>query len=477
MTPSFHGPRPRSACRTRLPLDRVHAMRTAGRSARFGSVVADRDVDAVVISEPWTRSRNEPRTGCCFYPGRDRPAAVVVRVTPSHPAMVAGAQAACIPRSEVPASARVGSVSRRGFSLLVVSLILAGCGAQAQEDTATTPGTGPSETLAAPVGDLFAGGLVLLDEDVVGPPYYPEALSPAGGPRPSDSELLSEARRSRPPATRRCRTQPHAASRIRPSRSASPIRRCARRSSHSSERSPHPPSTGTRPARASPAWSSGPSGTAPSRNRSRRPAAASASSSTRASKRTPRPALGRSRTRGISPDGRLRPRGARRGRRAGLVHMQQLLADPTIADERTELAQSTNAWVVIRLNTHEAVLRSSPRAFRRCAERAPRGLERPYFAAFFDPLADPDTRQSLCKKRPPRLGSRQPARPPRSTSTSKQSCSSTRIRARLRGRARPGRRASRPRCRPGPRDARPSPSNPRRTGLMRVPRRPQYVRR
>ena len=47
-------PRPEAAERLPdpAPLDRVHAMRTARRSARFGPVVADRDVDAVVISEP-----------------------------------------------------------------------------------------------------------------------------------------------------------------------------------------------------------------------------------------------------------------------------------------------------------------------------------------------------------------------------------------------------------------------------------------
>jgi hypothetical protein len=73
-----------------------------------------------------------------------------------------------------------------------------------------------------------------------------------------------------------------------------------------------------------------------------------------------------------------------------LVHMQQLLADPTLAEEETELAQSTNAWVLIRLNTRaegSSTLRlvlpdGGPSVL-------PGGLERPYFAAFFDPAAPP----------------------------------------------------------------------------------------
>jgi hypothetical protein len=73
-----------------------------------------------------------------------------------------------------------------------------------------------------------------------------------------------------------------------------------------------------------------------------------------------------------------------------LVHMQQLLADPALAEEQTELAQSTNAWVLIRFNTRaegSSTLRlvlpdGGPSVL-------PGGLERPYFAAFFDPAADP----------------------------------------------------------------------------------------
>jgi hypothetical protein len=73
-----------------------------------------------------------------------------------------------------------------------------------------------------------------------------------------------------------------------------------------------------------------------------------------------------------------------------LVHMQQLLADPSLAEERTRLAQATNAWLLIRINTRQtgaADLRlvladDGPTVL-------PGGLDRPYFAAFFDPAARP----------------------------------------------------------------------------------------
>ena len=73
-----------------------------------------------------------------------------------------------------------------------------------------------------------------------------------------------------------------------------------------------------------------------------------------------------------------------------LVHMQQLLADPEIAQERTELAQSANAWIVIRLNTHRpgssdlrlVLVDDGPTVL-------PGGLGQPHFAAFFDPTAAP----------------------------------------------------------------------------------------
>jgi hypothetical protein len=310
--------------------------------------------------------------------------------------MVAGAQAACIPRSEVPASARVGSVSRRGFSLLVVSLILAaGCGAQAHEDTAATPGTGPSETLAAPVGDLFADGPVrLLDEDVVGPPYYPEAqaLSPAGGPRPSDSELLSEARTltaARDPslsdAAARRFEDPALAQRV-----PDPALRAALVSLLGTVAAPAVDWYASSPrftrvefgpvgdgaiAKSITETGGGQRIVIDSRFRDERPALLSVVLAHEA----------------FHSDGRASDLEELVAVAVqALVHMQQLLADPTIADERTELAQSTNAWVVIRLNTHEAGSSDLRLVLSDDAPSVlPGGLERPYFAAFFDPLADP----------------------------------------------------------------------------------------
>ena len=460
-------PRPEAAERSPDPaLDRVHAMRTAGRSARFGPAAGPRcrcrgDIRAL------TPIQKRAADGVLFYPGRDRPAAVVVRVTPSHPAMVAGAQAACIPRSEVPASARVGSVSRRGFSLLVVSLIPlpAGrrTGARGHRDDARDRA----------VRDARGSGRRPVCRRACSPPrrgrrrasvlprgtgaFTCRRAAPIGQRAPERGPGAHG--RPRPVAVR---TQPHAASRIRPSRSAPDPR--AARGARLTPRNGR--LTRRRLVRVQPALH--PHGVRARRGRRhreidhgdrRRPAHRH-----RLALRNERPAscpvvLAHEafHLTAVPPTSR-----SCRGRRAGSV--QQLLADPTIADERTELAQSTNAGVVIRLNTHEeAVLRSSPRAFRRCAERAPRGLERPYFAAFFDPLADPTPGNRYPRKRPPRLGSR-PARPPRSTSTSKQSCSSTRIRARS-PEAEFARVAGlpRPRCRPRPRDARPSPRNPRRT--------------
>jgi hypothetical protein len=71
-----------------------------------------------------------------------------------------------------------------------------------------------------------------------------------------------------------------------------------------------------------------------------------------------------------------------------IVHLQQLLADPSLATERTELAQSANAWVLIRLNTRDP----ATGALRLVLDDGgpsvlPGGLDRPYFAAFFDPTA------------------------------------------------------------------------------------------
>ena len=72
------------------------------------------------------------------------------------------------------------------------------------------------------------------------------------------------------------------------------------------------------------------------------------------------------------------------------VHMQQLLADPQLAGLRTELSQSVNAWTVIRLNTRAVgdwqlrlVLGDDAPSV------LPGGLDRPHFAAFFDPAAAP----------------------------------------------------------------------------------------
>jgi hypothetical protein len=73
-----------------------------------------------------------------------------------------------------------------------------------------------------------------------------------------------------------------------------------------------------------------------------------------------------------------------------LVQMEQLLADPGLGDERTLLAQQLNPWVLARLNTREpgsTALRlvladGAPTIF-------PGGIDRPYFAALFDPSAEP----------------------------------------------------------------------------------------
>jgi hypothetical protein len=73
-----------------------------------------------------------------------------------------------------------------------------------------------------------------------------------------------------------------------------------------------------------------------------------------------------------------------------LVHMEQLLADPALAEEQTELAQSTNAWVLIRFNTRAE---GTPTLRLVLPDGGPSvlpgGLDRPHFAAFFDPAAEP----------------------------------------------------------------------------------------
>jgi hypothetical protein len=71
-----------------------------------------------------------------------------------------------------------------------------------------------------------------------------------------------------------------------------------------------------------------------------------------------------------------------------LVHMQQLLADPQLAVLRTELAQSVNAWTVIRLNTRAVGYWQLRLVLGDDAPSVlPGGLDRPHFAAFFDPAA------------------------------------------------------------------------------------------
>jgi hypothetical protein len=71
-----------------------------------------------------------------------------------------------------------------------------------------------------------------------------------------------------------------------------------------------------------------------------------------------------------------------------LVQLEQLVADPTLAGERTALGQATNAWAVIRLNSR-AVGSAELRLVLDEPGRTvlPGGLERPYFASFFDPSA------------------------------------------------------------------------------------------
>ena len=79
-----------------------------------------------------------------------------------------------------------------------------------------------------------------------------------------------------------------------------------------------------------------------------------------------------------------------------LVHMQQLVADPALGSERTLLAQHLNPWVLARLNTREpgstdlrlVLSDSSPTIF-------PGGIDRPHFAALFDPAAEPTPGNAL----------------------------------------------------------------------------------
>src|SRR5262245_64917912 len=76
--------------------------------------------------------------------------------------------------------------------------------------------------------------------------------------------------------------------------------------------------------------------------------------------------------------------------------MQLLAADPALGSDRTLLAQQLNPWVLARLNTREpgsTDLRlllpdDSPTIF-------PGGIDRPYFAALFDPAAQPTPGNAL----------------------------------------------------------------------------------
>lgn len=73
-----------------------------------------------------------------------------------------------------------------------------------------------------------------------------------------------------------------------------------------------------------------------------------------------------------------------------LVHLEQLVADPTLAEERTALAQATNAWAVIRLNSRAAGSSDLRLILEENRQTVlPGGLERPHFASFFDPGARP----------------------------------------------------------------------------------------
>ena len=308
--------------------------------------------------------------------------------------MVAALPACVIPRSVVRLLATVGRVTRPGLPLLVVSLVLAaGCGAKAPEETAE--GTeAATETVAAPTGGLFAAGPVgLLDEDVVGPPYYPEAraFAPAPGPRPSDAELLREAEAL--VAARDPLLVDRVAARFEDpdlvERVPDPALRAALVSLLGTVASGAVDWVATSPRFTRVEF--GPVGAGrigrsigepggqriviDSRFRNERPALLSVVLAHEA----------------FHADGRASELEELVAVAAqSLVHMEQLLADPALAEERTELAQSTNAWVVIRLNTHRdgssdlrlVLLDDGPSVL-------PGGLGQPHFAAFFDPTAAP----------------------------------------------------------------------------------------
>jgi hypothetical protein len=79
-----------------------------------------------------------------------------------------------------------------------------------------------------------------------------------------------------------------------------------------------------------------------------------------------------------------------------LVHLEQLLADAAIGAERTLLAQRMDPWVLARLNTRapgsadlRLVLNDGSQSI------FPGGIDRPYFAALFDPGAAPTPGNAL----------------------------------------------------------------------------------
>ena len=289
--------------------------------------------------------------------------------------------------------ATVGRVTRPGLPLLVVSLVLAaGCGAKAPEETAAGP-EAATETVAVPTGGLFADGPVgLLDEDVVGPPYYPEAQAfpPAAGPRASDAELLREAEAlvaARDPllADRVAARfdDPDLVERVPdPALRAALVSLLGTVASDAVDFATSPRFTrvefgpvGAGRIGRSIGEPGGQRIVIDSRFRNERPALLSVVLAHEA----------------FHADGRASELEELVAVAVqSLVHMEQLLADPALAEEGTELAQSTNAWVVVRLNTHRTgssdlrlvLLDDGPSVL-------PGGLGQPHFAAFFDPTAAP----------------------------------------------------------------------------------------
>ena len=72
-----------------------------------------------------------------------------------------------------------------------------------------------------------------------------------------------------------------------------------------------------------------------------------------------------------------------------LVHMEQLVADPDLGSQRTELAQQLNAWVLARLNTRTPGTADLHLYLPEEASGGifPGGIVRPHIASLFDPNA------------------------------------------------------------------------------------------